>query len=783
MIVLLALLILFAGAGAVRAGVGEWRTYTSKYNIRAITSDASGTIWAVSDGGMFSYVANSAGSGKVFSEFTTSEELLTIDLTAIVADAQGRLWIGASNGLIQLYDPHRNEWKYIADLSSSGSPQKGINSFRIIGDTLFIASDIGLSVFSISKMQFGDTYGRFGSGANQIIGGVLSFEILDGNYWVGTRSGPASTPAFNPNPSAPESWQLYDFVPVYRTLPGGGPGARTITGFAQIGNLYYVGTDSALYTYDGNAWDYVSGTEGLSLLSLTLGKYPDCPGASCRVPYLLFVAGNNVWRGPGYPGETGPRVVALGAPALLSTVYFGKAPVVGTQNRGLLLSSSAKPQDSLWTAIAPPGPASNKFVGIAVDEGGVLWSGTGKSNGHGFVSFNGSTWKTYTSETDPRLGGEDYYQVSIGPNNTKWISGWGSGVVLVNSDGVVQKVFKVGNGLLPTLNPSDDPPQKFVVVGGVAADRDGSVWITNRTPPSDTALVLFRPDSALTYVKGLSTRSPARVLADVLIDEYNTKWFTDFSRFEGIPPQPTGLFYYNEANTIRGTSGGWGRLTTADGLTSNEIWSLAVGRDGDLWIGSDQGISIIFYPADPHSVALYHPLRDQVIQDILTDPLNNKWVATKQGVFVLSPDGTSIIQQYTVQNTNGKLLDNDVTSLAIDARKGTIYCGTEKGLSALSTPALAAKSTFDELVLSPNPYRIPSSVDLLVDGLVQGSSLKILTISGSLVREIQTPGGRVGYWDGRNQNGDLVASGIYIVVAYSPDGDQVAKGKLAIIRR
>jgi hypothetical protein len=58
-----------------------------------------------------------------------------------------------------------------------------------------------------------------------------------------------------------------------------------------------------------------------------------------------------------------------------------------------------------------------------------------------------------------------------------------------------------------------------------------------------------------------------------------------------------------------------------------------------------------------------------------------------------------------------------------------------------------------------------------------------LSISGALVAEFETPGGRVANWDGRDVNGNLVGSGIYIIVGYNKDGSKVCTGKVAIVRR
>jgi flagellar hook assembly protein FlgD len=83
----------------------------------------------------------------------------------------------------------------------------------------------------------------------------------------------------------------------------------------------------------------------------------------------------------------------------------------------------------------------------------------------------------------------------------------------------------------------------------------------------------------------------------------------------------------------------------------------------------------------------------------------------------------------------------------------------------------------------PSPYILPAATPVTIDGLVAGSSIKILTIDGVLVREVHTPGGRIAYWDGKNERGEFVSSAVYIVVAYSEDGSKVATGKIAVIHR
>jgi hypothetical protein len=751
------------------AGIGKWKTYTAKREIRDLTYDRdSKTIWAATAGGMFSYRL----SDETFQEFTTSEGLRTIDLTAITVDDRGAIWVGSSNGFLHVYFPSSQTWQYISDIFLFNAPQKRINALQVVGDTLFILSDIGVSVVSISKMEFGDTYTRFGLGSNQIVGNVTALQIFNGKLWLATHKGIASTSMTNANPSTPGSWQIYTTTQ--------GVASNTTFGFAVAHDSLFAATSAGLSVFNGNTWSTVLGTSGLNIINVA-AIAPPC--LTC--PLLYFITSTDLWA---YSSDGSVSKTASGFPSGLTSILDDT--ILATQSNGLLIKHNA-----VWLPKSPPGPSSNKFVGLAVDERGIVWSGTGTRFGEGFMSFDGSQWKSYTAEQDSRLGDNNYYKVSIGRNNIKWVSNWGSGVALVDDQGIVRKVLNTTNGIPPTIDPS------YIVVGGVATDQDGVAWITNRTGRADTALVKFHPDSSLSYVVGFQTRNPSNVFTDVVIDLNGTKWFSNYSRFEVVEPQ--GCYYYNEKITLPGTSNGWGKLTSADGLPTNRVFSVAAEQDGALWFGSDQGITIIFDPMNPLThLAVYHPLRDQIIQAIVVDPINNKWIATKQGVFVLSPDGTSILDRYTVENTDGKLLDNDVASIAIDGRTGTIYLGTEKGLSSFSTTtAVTPKRSFDEISFTPNPFCLPPvepchcpwnppprkrtncPCQVLISGLVKNSTLKILSIDGSLVKSFRTAGSGEECWDGTDTNGDFVATGIYLVVAYSEEGNQVTTGKLAVIKR
>ncbi len=738
------LLLICCSAEFALSAIGVWKTYTSKKEVRDVAL-RNGIAWVAASGGMFFMSIRDSN----IQEFTTSEGLRSNDLTSIAVDPAGNVWTGTAGGFLQSYSPSTGQWKYIADIFRESAPQKKIIALAVFGDTLFIASEIGVSEYLIARDEFRFTARRFGV-SPQLVGNITTVAVYLDSIWIGSANGIASAFRADANLSAPGSWHV-------RTTGG----ASFLSVFRDA---LYAGTQQGLARFDGSSWTTVPGTSGMNVLRL-----------APQNDLLYFVSADTVLTLDTLGNVSRLSSSSFSSP-LTSLAVEGNEVVLGSGRNGIYVQRSGS-----WQSVVSKGPPTNRIVGIAVDQNGVLWAGTGTSGGEGFMSFDGREWSSYTAQAYPALGGNNYYKVSIGKDNVKWASSWGGGVALVDDKNLVRRVLNTTNGLLPTV--LGDP--NFVVVGGIATDGRGRAWITNRTPPCDTALIVFEPDSSISYLTNKCLRfppSPTTIFTDVVIDNNGTKWFANFNRFEPVPPQ--GLFFYNERLNLPGTSAGWGQLTTNDVLTSSFVWSLAVDAQGELWIGSDEGITIIFDTADPRNrAALYHPLSDQTVQAIAVDPLNNKWAATKQGVFVLSPDGTTIITQYTVENTEGKLVDDDISSLVIDAKTGTVYFGSDKGLSTLTTTAVAPVGSFGELTITPNPFYLPAASSITVDGLVLNSSLKILSIDGKLVKDLKTPGGRIGFWDGTDFQGNLVSSGVYIIVAFSENGGQVAAGKVAVVRR
>jgi ligand-binding sensor domain-containing protein len=375
LLLLLAVIVVSLAVG----GVGEWKVYTAKNNVRAAAIDFQDSLklWIATSGGMFTYRLDDSS----FQQYTTAEGLRTNDLTAISVDSHGNVWIGASDGFLHRYTPGTDEWQYITDIyfDNNHGANKRINGFQISGDTLFILSEIGVSIFSISRMEFGDTYTMFGSPDSQIAGNVTGVQMFNDRLWVSTTAGIASTPLSNVNPSSPETWQIY-------TTNEGLP-SRIVHRLEIHRGTLLAATALGLASFNGIGWVVVPATMNLNIIDFKSSS------SVCSDCSSYFITSNNqLWE----VSDTADAHLVRQFSSQLSSLT--SPAVFGTISDGLLVIKNETTQ-----AILPPGPPTNKFVGIVVDQKGVLWSGTGKSSGIGFMSFNGTTWNLYTKAQYPVL--------------------------------------------------------------------------------------------------------------------------------------------------------------------------------------------------------------------------------------------------------------------------------------------------------------------------------------------------------------------------------------------
>jgi ligand-binding sensor domain-containing protein len=749
--------LLAASAGAQQLPhVGEWQVVTDMRNARAV-STSTGGVWVATEGGLY----RREGDGT-FSLWTVANGLPSNDLTALVTAPDGALLIGSQDGYVSIRSASTGAFRTIDDIALSTRVQKGIRSFYAEEDSILIGSDFGISVFLVSRDEFGDTYANFGFAATARVQSII---IHNGRIWAATSEGVATALRSAPNLAAPTSWTTF-------TAAGGLPSKNALS-VSVLNDTVVVGTSSGMAFFDGTSFQPMAQAQASEVTHLQV---------QAQSLLALWNQGGvlNVGSLSSLSGSLSVIASASGSGRDLAVNASDGSKWIATSSQGAL-----RWDGSTWETVRPNGPASNLFISLAVDRAGVLWCGTGaNTSGQGFYRYDPSRtqqeqWKNFQVSEYVLMGSNDYYKASAGADGRMWISSWGWGVVEIVAD-TIHRV--INSTTTPKLMGAVPQNTAFVVAGSVAPGPDGAEWFIARSAVDGNYIAHFVNDTTFEYFTNSVTPGEGR-FTSMVIDQYGTKWLANAEPFN---KPGTGLYFFNENKQVPGTqyTNGWGLVTQADGLPNMTVLSLSVDREGEIWVGTDLGVMIITDPLYPKQRNLRSfPLREQIIQTIVVDGVNNKWVGTKEGIFVVSPDGSQLLQQYTVTSTGGKLLSNDVRSLAIDQGEGILYVGTEKGLSMLGIAPVATVRSYTSLQLGPNPYRVPQEQNLTIRDLVPETTIKILRVDGSLVSEFKAQGGGRAFWDGRDQSGELVSSGVYFVVAYADDGNQVTTGKVAVIRQ
>ena len=168
---------------------------------------------------------------------------------------------------------------------------------------------------------------------------------------------------------------------------------------------------------------------------------------------------------------------------------------------------------------------------------------------------------------------------------------------------------------------------------------------------------------------------------------------------------------------------------------------------------------------------------------IRVDSQNNKWIITHQGVWI-TDDGINFWpSEEGLHPDNSGLLSDIVYDVAFDNDKGLAYLATDKGISVLQIPFAENPSKKQSMYISPNPFIIPDDDGVIIKNIPSGSIIKIMTITGSLIKEINLPSNESqAIWDGTNTRGDRVGTAVYLVSAHHPS-ERNKVSKIAVIRK
>jgi hypothetical protein len=149
-------------------------------------------------------------------------------------------------------------------------------------------------------------------------------------------------------------------------------------------------------------------------------------------------------------------------------------------------------------------------------------------------------------------------------------------------------------------------------------------------------------------------------------------------------------------------------------------------------------------------------------------------------VYLISADNITQLQHFTTDNS--ELLSNIIYSITINEKTGEVLFGTDNGLCSYISDAtdINPEMVKDNVWAYPNPVTPDYNGLITVVGLTFNADVKVLSSNGTLIAEGRSNGGSY-IWDGKDKNGNRVASGVYMVVTATSDGKKGTVCKIAVL--
>lgn len=741
-------IIFFFIPGALHAqdplpAVGLWREHLP-YNSAIDVTAGNGKIYCATPYSLFSV---SVGENLIerWSRVTGLSE--TGVSTIKYDEANQKLFIAYQNSNIDII--YRNDIYNVPDIKRDNIVgDKNIYNIYPLGKNYYLSSGLGVIVVDGSRYEVKDSW-LIGNGGNPVkVNGFTS----DGSFfYAATEEGLKKTSLTTTNPANYANWQ---------TISGGnGLTAGACKNVMTVQNKVIVQKNDSLFAQTGTSWSLFY-TDAWPFVSsnTTENKIQLCErqiNGSSRV--IILNADGTVFRTLANTGAVSfPRKVIL----------FNNDPWVADQFAGLSHFGSSTTYQS-YVLNSPQGIASGEMVVYK----GVFYATSGsvndawnyQYNGDGLYTFKEGSWNNINryrfTQIDSLL---DYLTIAIDKRDeTIWAGSFGGGLLHVKP-GPVFEIFKQNN-----LGATVGDPASYRVAG-LAFDGDNNLWISNF---GSTQPLRVRKNDGSWKSFSMPFSLIENPLSQLVIDDANYKWI--------VASKGAGLICFDHGTSIDNINDDrWRRYGVGSGngnLPGNDVQCVAKDKNGFIWVGTNDGVGVIqcpeqafgspacdaIWPIVPNGNFAGYLFKGQEVRSIAVDGADRKWVATKNGVFLISADGEKVIYRFTEDNS--PLLSSDVKKIAIDGQTGEIFFATLKGICSFRSTATDGGETNEEVLVFPNPVPPGFSGTIAIRGLVNNAIVKITELDGRLVYQTRALGGQA-VWDGKNYKGQKISSAVYLVL-------------------
>ncbi len=780
---ILFVLFLFLSISITKERIGDWQCLTSTLNIKDITA-SHGNIYGATDGGILQFNLQT----RSFSSYTKLHGLNSTKLSVIESGRDNLIWIGGNSpGFIQRFDS--SEEMVVTEFPYEFSEISHIVS----GDSIAYAvyrdnQDWGISEYRYEGGRFNhrDLYPVWGLAEN----GINDIEILGESVFIGTSSG------------------------LYRGIAGENPNSWTLLSEGIVGNV----TDIDISD------DTVLFIENSELFILNLESAVIIETDAMNVSLIEYISANTIWGVNSSHtqllnvGEN--EIINLPSKANCISSFRDSLVMVGMEE-GLFIYDLFRPAYEVYIPNTLP---TNQISALAVLDDGRLVAGSNK----GLSVLESWGWRNIIETSNDEVLLHDYFDPSYfsadtipvdfggyiadieqGPNSKVYcaIRGTypeprrhGGGIVIIDMDNPADFTLIDTTHLDYFLN-------EYMVVKDLTFDNLGNLWVADAY--ATTRLTPIHKMTLEGDWKSFSFEDSGNNFSltpnTIEVDPWGRIWIGFFTGEENIVngfPYPNGglmmLTVQESTEQIHVND-----IILSSVYTNHSIWSLGMVRDR-LYALSPNGLTFFDLQNDENipvkrqgPVGLngtpftFFPQISFGGPDpgakLKIDPENNVWVgSSNQGVYILLENTMTWPSIEGIREVNTPLLSDEISDIAFNENRGIAYIASNKGINSINIPFTNQKKDYSNLKVFPSPYYIPSVKPLIISGTVQSSSLLVTTITGHVIRSIKHSemgihGDQI-TWNGRDNGGQLVGSGVYLLSVYNQNGMNAVE-KITVIRK
>ena len=747
--------------------IGQWRTHPS-YNATSLLAFDGQKIYAspsklnYTTGTMFSIDAdgeiNKLSKENGLSEFGIAQIGYSENTQVmVVAYENGNIDFIKKNGSISNLSDIKN--KEIVG-------QKAANHLYFYKELCFISYDFGMCIVNLQKMEIKETITKISStlGSNGFSATAIANDIL---YVLSNKGIFKSNFSATTNLMDIGNWSKLDI-----------PFSFDVAQFkiASFKNSLYVSKSKvAIYKYENN--QFISKCnlerEGL-LMDMTVSKSQ----LLVTTAYLIFSSKN---------GEDFPWVLNNGGD-FFTALYDNNNTLWASTTRGLVKALSK----DKFKSVLPNSPASNicfksyyneKLDELVVLAGGYTENTVQVDNIKGYYVFKDGIWNNFNLRDNTTKNKKfiDIIQAIYNPNTEKYyFASFGWGLAELNPKDSTYIFYDTLNS---SLNNVFEKGLAGMRVNALVLDGN-DLWVgTHLDPGINLSLHLFTQNpgkimkSKVVNIDGLHPYQ-------IIVDSAGQKWIrnrvqSNFSItvYNSKTQQTTNLPYDYLSGTTASTS-------------VSRVYCMELDMKGQMWVGTDKGIAIISETANIGNYKTgnkaYRPIFDgfpllytEQILSIQVDGANRKWVGTNNGVWLLSEDGSEVINRFTVENS--PLTSNKIIDIEIMGSTGEVFFSTDVCLVSYRGSATLPNVETSGIKIFPSPVPPDYGGLVSINGLPANEcTVKITDEFGTMIHEMKSTGGSA-IWNGKNYSGSKAKSGMYLVFTSDKDGTNNFVGKFAIV--